>query len=94
MVMPPEDRRNDLAGLSDSELIARIEGAWQAYEKIEESKTPALRLSLLNGPGHFPALHSSLYLEPAIDAHRTLREIRELTDELERRMNSRKENRV
>jgi|SRR5689334_23613411 len=85
----------DVAQLSDTELVERIESALQRLESIEASKASAwqyFRRSLWGLPRRWPwssipgALHPSLALEPAALTHRALHEIRELTDELERRV--------
>src|SRR5262245_6831186 len=49
--------------------------------------------SFLNGPG-LGTLHPSLTLEPAIRDHHALREVRDLMDELERRVAERRAQRT
>jgi hypothetical protein len=90
----------DVAQLSDAELVERIESALQSLESIEASKASAWKyfrrfwglsgrwpaLSILGGFGRAGPLHPPLALEPAARTHQALREIRDLTDELERRV--------
>ena len=90
----------DVAQLSDTELVERIESALQSLESIEASKASAWqyfrrlwdfsrRWSALSNPdgfGRVGSLHPPLAPEPAARTHQALREIRELTDELERRV--------
>jgi hypothetical protein len=89
----------DFAPLSDAELVERIESALQSLESIEARKASAWdhfrRLyglsrrwpaSFILGPGGVGPLHPTLALEPAARTHQALREIRDLTDELERRV--------
>jgi hypothetical protein len=47
---------------------------------------PSGLTSFLNGPGCVGPLHPSLALEPAARTHQALRDIRDLTNELERRV--------
>jgi hypothetical protein len=90
----------DVAQLSDAELVERIESALQCLESIEASKASAWKyfrrfcglsgrwpaLSILGAFGRAGPLHPPLALEPAARTHQALREIRDLTDELERRV--------
>jgi hypothetical protein len=101
-MLPPVDPPRDVAELSDTELVEKIEAAWQAHAGIEARKASAWAHfrrffglsdhwpSLLRGPGGVGPLHPSLTLEPVIRNYHVLREIRELTDELERRVARRK----
>jgi hypothetical protein len=98
-MLPPVTSSPDVAQLSDAELVERIESALRSLENIEARKASAWDYfrwlwglsrrwpaSMLHGPGGVGPLHSSLALEPAAQPHQALREIRDLTDELERRV--------
>jgi hypothetical protein len=99
-MLPSVTQSPDVAQLSDTELVERIESALQSLESIEARKTWAWEYlrrfwglsrrwpasSLLSGPGLAAPLHPSLTLEPAARTHQALREIRDLTAELERRV--------
>ena len=93
----------DLAKLSDAELTARLDQAWQAYREIE-AKFPRIKLWFSHrGPIRHPWAYRFLsvmgvsgpgfgYLglgpfiwSQVLPLHLTLCEIRDLTDELERR---------
>jgi hypothetical protein len=90
----------DVAQLSDAELVERIETALRSLESIEARKTSVwanfrrfwglLRRwpagSFLSGRSVVAPLHPSLALELAARTNQALREIRDLTDELERRV--------
>jgi hypothetical protein len=99
-MLPLVTHSPDVAQLSDTELVERIESALQSLESIEAGKTSAWdhfrrswglprgwpASSIRRGPGLAAPLHPSLTLEPAARTHQALREIRDLTDELERRV--------
>jgi len=90
----------DISQLSDAELVERIESALQVLETIEAGRTSAWQrfrrfwglsrrsraLPILDGSGRLGPLHSSRVLEPAARIHQALRDIRDLTNELERRV--------
>lgn len=81
-MLPPVTASPDLARLSDAEVVERIESALQTLESIEARKTSAWeRLRRFCGLSHPP-----LALEPAARTLQALREIRDLTYELERRI--------
>jgi hypothetical protein len=112
--------RGDLAKLSDAELVARLDAAWQAYEAATE---PGVDSWSWRGPVRHPrayrflsvlssvvvttgngwidllcmvAISSTLSSKraerflrkaaPSVDMHLTLCEIRDLQDEMERRI--------
>jgi hypothetical protein len=81
-MMPLATASPDVAQLSDAELVERIESALQSLETIEARKTSAWE--------HFRRFwgprHPSLAAEPAARIYQALREIRDLTNELERRV--------
>jgi hypothetical protein len=69
---------------------ARKASAWDYFRwlwGLSRRGPPGFSLtSLFNGPGSIGGLHPSLTLEPAARTYQALREIRDLTDELERRV--------
>ena len=97
----------DLSQLSDAELVERIESALRSLESIEARKTTAWdrfrRIcglsrrwpvsSILDG-GAVAPLHPSPAPEPAARIYQALREIRDLTNELERRVDRDKPQRI
>jgi hypothetical protein len=99
-MLPSVTQSPDVAQLSDTELVERIESALQSLECIEARKASAWEhfrrffglsrrwpaSSILAGPSVAAPLHPSLTLEPAARTHEALREIRDLTHELERRV--------
>jgi len=101
-MLPPVDPPRDLARLSDAELVEKIQAAWQAHTDIEAHKASAWAYfrwfwglsdrwpSFRHGFGTVGPLHPALTFEPASRDHHALREFRELTDELERRVTRRK----
>jgi len=69
--------RSDYSQLDDGELARQLEAAWRTYEDI----TPNLTLRRLHVTGVLP---------DALRLPRIVREIQDLTDELERRVVSRR----
>jgi hypothetical protein len=104
------NRRGDLRTLSDLELAARLESAWEKYQSIvsNEKTIPRMtwRLFLRYPPligviygvswalAAFLSLGEPLFSltdNPLSNAYTALCEVRELTQELERRVKARKE---
>jgi|SRR5580692_1686090 hypothetical protein len=104
-MFPSLNLRFDLAKLSETELVQRVEEAWRTYHTAEAAKRSGIELrNSWNGPIRHPLAYRFLsfferrhlgswsikapMLEwgPTVDMHLALCEIRDLMDELERRV--------
>jgi allophanate hydrolase subunit 1 len=108
-MFPSLNLRFDLAKLSETELVQRVDEAWRSYHAAEAEKQPWIELrNSWNGPIRHPVAYRFLsFFErrysggwslttpgfqwgPTVDMHLALCEIRDLMDELERRVARRK----
>ena len=108
-MFPSLNLRFDLAKLSETELVQRVDEAWRSYHAAEAKKRPWIELrNSWNGPIRHPAAYRFLSMleqryygggsikppglqwGPTVDMHLALCEIRDLMDELERRVARRK----
>ena len=97
----PSSVRAYYENLSEKELTDRLEEAWRTYEEAAaETKTRRWyhlhwfrpwRWSPATRPYSIPWLGNYWPPDSAVDKHLSLVEIRNLTDEIERRVASRKE---